>query len=291
MRDRVLSQELAIGYGTTEKSGLYAVVTAVNAVMAAGAGSVKARVRIEYPEGTEKAWIYGMMKPIRAFCRREGISLVEEGGRISPAVSCAVTVAVAAGLKERAREVEEPGPGQDILLTRWVGLGGTVQALWGRREELEKRFPPGFLRQAEEMEAGLFAGREAALAWEQGAGYVQAVGEGGVKAALWEMAKVLECGVDVDLKALPIRQETVEICEYLGLNPYQLSSIGSLLITAPEGEALAGKLAAAGIPAAVVGRLTDNNDKILRSGEEVQYLDRPAPDELRKIYNNFSESQ
>ena len=88
----------------------------------------------------------------------------------------------------------------------------------------------------------------------------------------------------MDLKALPIRQETVEICEYLGLNPYQLSSTGSLLITAPEGEALAGELAAAGIPAAVVGRLTDNNDKILRSGEEVQYLDRPAPDELRKIY-------
>ena len=74
MRDRVLSQELAIGYGTTEKSGLYAVVTAVNAVMAAGAGSVRARVRIECPEGTEKARIYGMMKPIRAFCRREGIS-------------------------------------------------------------------------------------------------------------------------------------------------------------------------------------------------------------------------
>lgn len=283
MRDRVLSQELAIGYGTTEKSGLYAVVTAVNAVMAAGAGSVRARVRIECPEGTEKARIYGMMKPIRAFCRREGIALIEDGIRISPAVSRAVTVAAAAGLRERARE-EEPGPGQDILLTSWVGLGGTVQALWERREELEKRFPPGFLRQAGEMEAGLFAGREAALAWERGAGYVQAVGEGGVKAALWEMAKVLECGVDVDLKALPIRQETVEICEYLGLNPYQLSSTGSLLITAPEGEALAGELSAAGIPAAVVGRLTDNNDKILRSGEEVQYLDRPAPDEIRKIY-------
>ena len=43
-------------------------------------------------------------------------------------------------------------------------------------------------------------------------------------------------------------------------------------------------LQAAGIPAAVVGRLTDNNDKILRSGEEVQYQDRPAPDEIRKIY-------
>ena len=286
MGDSVLSQEMAIGYGTTEKSGLYAVVTAVNAVMAAGAKSVRARVRIECPEGTEKARIYGMMKPIRAFCRGEGIALIEDGIQISPAVSRAVTVAAAAGVKERDKEVKEPGPGQgqDILLTRWVGLGGTVQALWECREALEKRFPPGFLRQAGEMEAGLFAGREAALAWEWGANYVQAVGEGGVKAALWEMAKILECGVDVDLKALPIRQETVEICEYLGLNPYQLSSTGSLLITAPEGEALAGELAAAGIPAAVVGRLTDNNDKILRSGEEVQYLDRPAPDELRKIY-------
>ena len=174
-----------------------------------------------------------------------------------------------------------------VVLPRGVELpavNDSKQLTEKRREELEKRFPPGFLRQAGGMEAGLFAGREAALAWERGASYVQAVGEGGVKAALWEMAKVLECGVDMDLKALPIRQETVEICEYLGVNPYQLSSTGSLLITAPEGEALAGKLAAAGIPAAVVGRLTDNNDKILRSGEEVQYLDRPAPDEIRKIY-------
>ena len=181
MGDSVLSQEIAIGYGTTEKSGLYAVVTAVNAVMAAGAKSVGARVRIECPEGTEKARIYGMMKPIRAFCRGEGITLIEDGIRISPAVSRAVTVAAAAGVKERDKEVQEPGPGQDILLTRWVGLGGMVQALWERREELEKRFPPGFLRRAGEMEAGLFAGREAALAWERGASYVQAVGEGGVK--------------------------------------------------------------------------------------------------------------
>ena len=84
----------------------------MNAVMAAGAGSVRARVRIEYPEGTEKARIYGMMKPIRAFCRREGIALVEDGRSGSVRRSrCAVTVAVAAGLRERAREVRRAGAG------------------------------------------------------------------------------------------------------------------------------------------------------------------------------------
>ena len=37
--------------------------------------------------------------------------------------------------------------------------------------------------------------------------------------------------------------------------------------------------------AAVIGHTTDNNDKILRNGEEMRYIDRPAPDEILKLYS------
>ena len=50
-----------------------------------------------------------------------------------------------------------------------------------------------------------------------------------------------------------------------------------------DGEALADALRKEETEAAVIGRLTDNNDKIIQNGEDIRYIDRPAPDELMKI--------
>ena len=57
-----------------------------------------------------------------------------------------------------------------------------------------------------------------------------------------------------------------------------------MLILTNDGEGMAEALGEAGVQATVIGRLTDNNDKIIRNGEEVRYIDRPAPDEIMKIY-------
>ena len=40
------------------------------------------------------------------------------------------------------------------------------------------------------------------------------------------------------------------------------------------------KLKQAGIEAAVVGKATDGNDRILRNGEDTNYLDKPQSDEF-----------
>ena len=42
-------------------------------------------------------------------------------------------------------------------------------------------------------------------------------------------------GLEIDLKKIPIRQETIEICEFFDLNPYKLLSGGSLLLAAADG--------------------------------------------------------
>ena len=91
-------------------------------------------------------------------------------------------------------------------------------------------------------------------------------------------------GLDIDLKSIPIRQETVEVCEALGLNPYILMSSGSMLISTRDGHGLVRELSKAGIHAAVVGKATQGNDRILRNGEDTRYLDKPQSDELYKIY-------
>lgn len=97
------------------------------------------------------------------------------------------------------------------------------------------------------------------------------------------MADGAGIGLDVALKRIPIQQETVEICEFFGVNPYQMLSTGAALIAAADGEGLVQKMALEGIPSAVIGRTTSGKERILRNGEEVRYLDKPQMDEMYRV--------
>ena len=59
--------------------------------------------------------------------------------------------------------------------------------------------------------------------------------------------------MDVDLRRIPIRQETIEVCERLDVDPYKLEAKGSVLIGTAQGDALVRELEAHGIHAAVIG--------------------------------------
>ncbi|HPU63013.1 MAG TPA: hydrogenase maturation factor, partial [Mobilitalea sp.] len=75
----------------------------------------------------------------------------------------------------------------------------------------------------------------------------------------------------------------VEICEFFDINPYMLISGGCLLIVTDRGNLLTDRLIAEGIPATVIGRITEGNDRILLNGEERRFLEPPKADELYKV--------
>ena len=113
------------------------------------------------------------------------------------------------------------------------------------------------------------------------------MGEGGIFTALWRLAEEAGAGLEADLRKIPIRQETVEICEYFDINPYNALSGGSLLAAVPDGASLVDKLGREGISAAMIGRLTDGNDRILWNDGSKRYLDRPQREEMYKVYENI----
>ena len=100
---------------------------------------------------------------------------------------------------------------------------------------------------------------------------------------------IADVGLEADMKKMSIQQETVEICEYFRLNPYQMTSVGTLLIFTQNGEALVQKLQEAGKQAAVIGHTTNRKERVLSGGSERRFLDRPQPDELARIYESFIE--
>ena len=164
-------------------------------------------------------------------------------------------------------------------------LGKNVRKLpKEKEEELKQHFTGSFVDQAKAFDQYLSVVPEAMVAVAHGVTAMHDVTEGGIYGALWELAEASGVGLEIDLKAIPIRQETVEVCEQFHLNPYQLISSGSMLMAAPDGLGLVQALKKAGIPASIVGRCVEGKAKKIVNGEDTAYLERPKTDELYKIY-------
>ena len=133
-------------------------------------------------------------------------------------------------------------PDGDIVVTKWIALEGTSIAAKEREEQLRRRFPAYLVETAKGFDKYLSIIPEAAVAGKSGVWAMTDVTEGGIFGALWEMAESSGVGLEIDLKKLPIRQETVEICNLLDLNPYELISGGCLLIAAENGADLVRRL-------------------------------------------------
>ena len=109
------------------------------------------------------------------------------------------------------------------------------------------------------------------------------VREGGIFAALWELAAAKNVGLSVDLKNIPIRQHTIEVCEYFNLNPYMLRSGGTLLLACANGARIVEKLKNVRVEAAVIGQTTSGNDRLIHYDDEARFLEPPKMDEYYKV--------
>lgn len=179
-------------------------------------------------------------------------------------------------------------PGDSLVAVGDVALAGTAAYTEAHYQKLRERFSEGFLKDAlalRERYGAFLPGenpeksRVIQMAKEAGASAWIAMGKGGFLCALWKMAEASQVGLNADFRRIPIRQETIEICEMLDENPYRLDSEGALLIGVPGGHALAEAYLREGIPAAVIGEATASNDRLLYSGENARYLERPPAED------------
>lgn len=180
-------------------------------------------------------------------------------------------------------------PGDELVVAGAAALEGTVQIAEKKYEELRKYFSEGFLYDALSLKKcyGVGESPKDSLAWQMavqaGASVCYPMGEGGFLSALWKVAEASQVGLTADLRKIPIRQETVEICEIYDCNPYKLLSGGALLIGIPSGEALVQEYQRMGLSAAVIGQANAGNDRLLYSRENARYLERPGEDEINQF--------
>ena len=174
-------------------------------------------------------------------------------------------------------------PGQDLVFTGQAGLAGTAALVRAKRRELSRWFSEEYL---DELEASWEEAAWRKLNMEKtefGITETEAVGEGGVLKAVWDLTGAYETGVVFALRKIPVSQATIEICERLEVNPYRLYSEGCQLLTAERGGQLAEFLEQQGIPAAVIGTIQSGIAREMIVQEGRGYLERPQPDEILKF--------
>lgn len=272
--------------GASKGMGTLAVHITANDLASSGAEPVGILTCVILPPGTREKKLREMMEEIVLASNQLKIEVMGGHTEVSDVVNRPVITVTGVGKVKKEQLVSTGGlqPGDELVMTKWAGLEGTSIIAAEKQEELAKRLPKQIIDAALELREYISVVPEAAVAAKTGVTAMHDVTEGGIFGALWEVGEASGVGIIADLKKIPIRQETIEVCEIFDINPYLLISSGSMLIGTPHGNLLVEELAKQGIPAAVIGRATQGNDRIIMNGDEKRFLEPAGSDQLYKIY-------
>ncbi len=271
--------------GTSVDVGELAIQITLNDLASAGAEPVGVMLSALLPPDITEEDIKILIRQAEAACSKANVQVMGGHTEVTAVVNQPVITVTGVGKAKKGALVTTAGakPGMDIVITKWIGLEGTSILAKEKETELLKRFSAHFIRKAKKFDAMLSVLPESAVAVRCGVGAMHDVTEGGIFGALWEMAESSGVGLEIELKKIPVKQETVELCEFFGINPYGLIGSGAMLMASFDGNGLVAELQKAGVEAAVIGKATGSNDRVLLNGEERRFLEPPKTDELYKV--------
>ncbi|ADD04861.1 hydrogenase expression/formation protein [Natrialba magadii ATCC 43099] len=234
-----LSIPPALGF---ERAARFALDLVLADVAVSGVAPSHLSVCFTLPETMSDGEFATVWETFHEECVDLGVSVVTgHTARYSDPSHPWVGAATAMGVGEHDEIVRPDGArvGDRLLLTTGpavesVGLLSTIFA-----DEID--LPADVLADAQERLDEVYAVRDALTAAAAGSGTVTAmhdVTEGGLAGALNEMAAGAGAQFVIDREAVPMRPGVAELCEHLEIDPWAMTSSGSLLIAVdPDGAA------------------------------------------------------
>jgi hydrogenase maturation factor len=277
----------------SDQIGWYAVQVACNDIATTGAVPRFMLLTLLLPEGhSDEELVRSISDQVFEACRQFHISMLGGHTEVTHGIDRPLLAATLIGEVAKDRLVTPQGahPGDVLLLTKGIPIEAT--ALLAR--EFPERLAT-YLDEEEIAEAANFLHQPgiSVLADSQiatQAGQVTAMHdptEGGLSAALWEMAQA--CGHDIlfDPAAVVIPPLSARICKIFGLNPFATIASGALLLAVPPQEAnqILAAFQQKGISTSQIGRFITGKGKVYTI-QEGQHCEWPYPerDEIGKVY-------
>jgi hydrogenase maturation factor len=220
---------------TTQRIGWYVVQVNANDIAVMGGRPTWFQPTILLPPDTRVTAVMAIARDIHDACGHLGIAVTGGHTEVTDAVTRPVIAGDMHGVLVTRRVITAGGarPGDRILLTKAAGIEGTAILAHERARELVRALPSRLVGAARRLrqQPGISVVPDAVIAARHGASAMHDPTEGGIRAALHEMAFASRTRFDVDLDKIPVLAPTAEICRHYGIDPLGLIGSGALLVT------------------------------------------------------------
>lgn len=181
---------------------------------------------------------------------------------------------------KKAREIK---PGMDIVMAGSIAIASTLKLAKKYENVLREKFAASFVEDCFRLEKVSSTEKYEKIAKKHNAALIFKLGKSGVFGGGYELAKLINHGITIEIPKIPVWQETIEVSEVFDVNPYKSDSEGAIYIVCNSGTDMVEYLTDEGIYAEHIGSVTDTNDKVAVNGDEVRYLEPSRVDELGKL--------
>lgn len=271
--------------GTKAEGGVLAMIRAVNNLAASGYKFAFASVVLAFSEEISEEEIKYTQKLLIQKAEELGGTII--GGQTEVSNSVKETVVSVTVIGERITDAslskKNIKAGDSIIATKFIGLECGSIIVREAREKLLQEFDSRFLKRFTDYKDWLSVAEEGKIGVDFKVKAMKDVSEKGIFNALWELGSAASMGLRVNLKDIPVRQELIEISNFLNINPYEMRSSGMMLMVTERPNELLEVLSEKDIPAAVIGHFTDNNDRVVVNEDEERHLEKIKQDEIYKI--------
>jgi hydrogenase maturation factor/predicted fused transcriptional regulator/phosphomethylpyrimidine kinase len=244
------------------------------------------------PPETEESYVEELIKSISKYAHELGISIV--GGHTG--YYGAVVVPTIGGITVWGASEEYISPmgaqiGDDVLITKGAAIEAGALLGYEHKDFLSKVVDPSLVQKAAERIKEVSVVKDAHIAAMVGGVHaMHDATEGGVKRGLWEIAQASGKGMLIDQSKIFVPEDIAALCDYLKLNPLEIISEGTLVLTCtPEKTAeLRAALEAQGIESAIIGKVTPPEEGcyILDEGKKYELI----PPSIDKFWDVFFSS-
>lgn len=275
--------------GAESGIGKLAVHINCNDIASSGVEPVGILVTILAPENTTLDQIKQVMKEIHEETQKLNVEILGGHTEITTAVNRIIVscTAIGKGLKEMAVATAGAKVGDDIIVTKQLGMEGTAIIVNDYYDTARKILSASEIEEAKNYVEELSVVKEGIISGKFGVNSMHDITEGGVLGALWEVAKASNVGFRVYKDKMPISEATNKLCNKYEIDVLRFISSGSMLITTDNGEALVGKLKASGINAAVIGNITNVKGILIENQVEIE-VEPPERDELFSLQEKIN---
>ena len=290
LEDKVLVVHSDPITGTLENIGWLAINVCTNDIAARGVHPQWVLIVMLLPQNFDLKQLKKMTKQMDKSAKKIGVAIIGGHTEVTASINRPIIIATAIGEAEKDRFVRTSGAkiGDCIIVTKGAAIEGTAILSTEMAKLLHPKVDKRLIHGARNFIKMTSVLEDALTAMEVGEVHaMHDATEGGVAAALQEVAWASNIGIIVHEEKIPIYKETEVVCKAFDIDPLKTISSGTLIISCHpnKAEKMVDALRRRGIQASIVGKTLRKEEGcyiLRRDGSRID-LSIPVKEELWRI--------